>query len=55
MKFSKILFIVAVLFSTSLLAQEQLNNYKYIVVPNQFDFQKEAGQYRVNGLTKIFC
>ena len=53
MKFSKILFIVAVLFSTSLLAQEQLNNYKYIVVPNQFDFQKEAGQYRVNGLTKF--
>lgn len=53
MKFSKILFIVAVLFSTSLLAQEQLNNYKYIVVPNQFDFQKEPGQYRVNGLTKF--
>jgi len=53
MKFSKILFICIVLFCTSLLAQEQLNNYKYIVVPNQFKFQKEPGQYRVNGLTKF--
>lgn len=53
MKFSKILSICTVLFSTALSAQEQLNNYKYIVVPNQFDFQKEAGQYRVNGLTKF--
>ncbi|UAB74422.1 hypothetical protein [Mesoflavibacter sp. SCSIO 43206] len=53
MKFSKILFIFAVLFSTSLSAQNQLNNYKYIVVPNQFKFQKEPGQYRVNGLTKF--
>ena len=53
MKFSKILFIFTVLFSTSLSAQDQLNNYKYIVVPNQFKFQKEPGQYRVNGLTKF--
>jgi hypothetical protein len=53
MKFSKLLFICTVLFCTSLLAQEQLNNYKYIVVPNQFEFQKEPGQYRVNGLTKF--
>jgi len=53
MKFSKILFIFTVLFSTALSAQDQLNNYKYIVVPNQFKFQKQAGQYRVNGLTKF--
>lgn len=53
MKFSKLLFICTLLFCTSLLAQEQLNNYKYIVVPNQFEFQKEPGQYRVNGLTKF--
>ncbi|MBN2867119.1 MAG: hypothetical protein JXK08_00470 [Flavobacteriaceae bacterium] len=53
MKFSKILFIFTVLFYTSLFAQEKLNNYKYIVVPNQFEFQKEPGQYRVNGLTKF--
>ncbi|WP_336065181.1 hypothetical protein [Mesoflavibacter sp. CH_XMU1404-2] len=53
MKFSKILFIFAVLFSISLSAQDQLNNFKYIVVPNQFKFQKEPGQYRVNGLTKF--
>ena len=53
MKFSKILFIFTVLFSISLSAQDQLNNFKYIVVPNQFKFQKEPGQYRVNGLTKF--
>lgn len=53
MKFSKLLFICTLLFSSSLLAQEQLNNYKYIVVPNQFEFQKETGQYRVNGLAKF--
>lgn len=53
MKFSKILFIFTVLFSTALSAQDQLNNYKYIVVPNQFKFQKEPGQYRVNGLAKF--
>lgn len=53
MKFSKILAILTILFCTSLFAQQQLNNYKYIVVPNQFEFQKEPGQYRVNGLTKF--
>lgn len=53
MKFSKILFIFTVLFSISLSAQDQLNNFKYIVVPNQFKFQKEPGQYRVNGLAKF--
>lgn len=53
MKLHKILTIFTLLCCTTLSAQDQLNNYKYIVVPNQFDFQKEPGQYRVNGLAKF--
>lgn len=33
-------------------AQEALNNYKYVVVPARFDFQKEANQYQLNNLLK---
>ena len=55
MKFSnKIQLVLILLFSlvTSLQAQDKLNNYKYVVVANQFDFQSEPDQYRLNGLTK---
>jgi len=55
MKFSnKIQLVLILLFSlvTSLQAQDKLNNYKYVVVANQFDFQSEPNQYRLNGLTK---
>lgn len=34
-------------------AQNELNPYKYIVVPKQFDFLKEENQYRVNSYTKF--
>lgn len=56
MKFSnKIQLVLILLFSlvTSLQAQDKLNNYKYVVVANQFDFQSEPDQYRLNGLTKF--
>jgi len=33
-------------------AQNELNPYKYIVVPKKFDFLKEVNQYRVNSYTK---
>ncbi len=45
--------IVLISISTGLHAQEQLNDYKYVVVPDQFEFQTEANQYRINGLTKF--
>jgi len=32
---------------------QQLNNYKYISVPNQFEFQKETNSYEINALTKF--
>ena len=34
-------------------AQENVNNYKYIIVPKKFDFLKEENQYRVNTFTKF--
>ena len=33
-------------------AQTELNPFKYIIVPKQFDFLKEENQYRVNSMTK---
>ncbi|MDA0178531.1 MULTISPECIES: hypothetical protein [Mesoflavibacter] len=53
MKILKIVTIITVLFTTVLSAQEQLNNYKYVIVKEQYDFQKEPNQYRLNGLTKF--
>ncbi len=33
-------------------AQNELNPFKYIIVPKQYDFLKEENQYRVNSMTK---
>lgn len=33
-------------------AQTELNPFKYIIVPKQYDFLKEENQYRVNSMTK---
>jgi len=34
-------------------AQSNLNDYKYVIVPSQFNFLKEADQYRLNSLTEF--
>ena len=34
-------------------AQSNINNYKYVIVPNKFDFLKEADKYQLNSLTKF--
>lgn len=34
-------------------AQENLNAYKYIIVPKQYEFQKSQDQYQINSLTKF--
>lgn len=42
------------MFSFSVLfAQKNINSYKYILVPKQFEFQKSADQYQLNSLTKF--
>ncbi|MGJ8592276.1 MAG: hypothetical protein ACSHXF_06995 [Aquaticitalea sp.] len=37
----------------SLFAQNSINDYKYVIVPNQFEFLKESDQYQINSLTKF--
>lgn len=40
--------------STTIFSQnESLNDYKYVVVPSQYSFLKEADQYQLNSLTKF--
>ena len=34
-------------------SQNSVNDYKYIVVPNRFDFLKEKDQYQINSITKF--
>ena len=45
---------IFLMFSFSVLfAQKNINSYKYILVPKQFEFQKSADQYQLNSLTKF--
>lgn len=46
------IFLFLVLSATFSVAQD-LNSYQYVVVPQEFDFQKEPGQYQLNELTKF--
>ena len=49
----KIFFILSViLLSFSSYSQASLNDYKYVIVPQQFDFQSKPNQYRLNELVK---
>lgn len=42
-----------VLFTTVMFAQKSVNNYKYVIVPNRFEFQTKTNQYQLNSLTKF--
>ena len=48
-----LLFITAVLTWNTAKAQTNINDYKYVIVPNTFDFLREPDQYRLNTLTKL--
>lgn len=48
-----LLSIILLSFTTILLAQGQLDQYKYIVIPNQFVFLKGKDTYNLNSLTKF--
>ncbi|MGB5417834.1 hypothetical protein [Algibacter sp.] len=39
--------------ATTVFAQSNINNYKYVIVPNKFDFLKEDNQYQINALTEF--
>ena len=50
----KFFFVLAICFiATSVFAQSNLKDYKYVVVPNKFDFLKEQDQYQLNSLAKF--
>ena len=39
--------------AASVCAQANINNYKYVIVPNKFDFLTERDQYQLNSLAKF--
>ncbi|TCP26681.1 hypothetical protein EV195_10219 [Tenacibaculum skagerrakense] len=45
--------LVLLLLSISVYAQKNINNYKYIVVPNQMESFNEADKYQTSSLTKF--
>lgn len=47
----RVLLITTILFSLVIEAQE---SYKYVIIPSQFSFFKEADKYNLNTLTKLF-
>lgn len=38
---------------SSVFSQSSINSYKYIIVPERFDFLKEKDQYQINSLTQF--
>lgn len=44
--------LLLVLLSISGYAQNTINNYKYVIVPEKFNFLKQNDQYKLNTLTK---
>ncbi len=51
----KIKTVFVFLFLTTIVSfsQSKLNDYKYIIVPNQYEFQKTADAFKINSLTKF--
>lgn len=48
-----LLFLIIVLGSFSISKAQNLNEYRYVLVPEQFKFLKEPNQYQLNELTKF--
>ncbi|GAA4293443.1 hypothetical protein [Aestuariibaculum suncheonense] len=53
MKTKFLSFLITFLVASSVFAQTNLNAYKYVIVPNKYDFLKEKDQYQLNSLTKF--
>lgn len=45
--------LIACLFQFSGFSQEKINDYKYVIIPMQYEFQKSEDQYQINSLTKF--
>ena len=54
MKYLSTLFVFFLILSqNAVFSQNDINNYKYVSVPDRFDFLKSTDQYQVNSLTKF--
>lgn len=53
MKLKFLSILTVFLIATSVFAQKSINNYKYVIVPNKYDFSKEKDQYQLNSLTQF--
>ena len=52
--FKKVVLILGLIFITfTSFSQNSLNDYKYVSVPDSFDFLSEPNQFRLNNLTKL--
>jgi hypothetical protein len=52
-KYTLILLSLFFVFTSETLSQENINNYKYVIIPTKYDFLKSEDQYQVNSLTKF--
>ena len=53
MKTKYFAFLITCFVTMGAFAQTNLNSYKYVIVPNKFDFLKEKDQYQLNSLTNF--
>ncbi|ADF54195.1 MAG: hypothetical protein CMP12_13820 [Zunongwangia sp.] len=49
----KLLVLFAIFFTVITYGQKSVNDYKYVIVPEKFEFAKEKNQYQLNALTKF--
>lgn len=49
----KFVLVLALIISANTIVAQNLNDYKYVIVPNSFDFLKIVDQYKLNSLTKF--
>jgi hypothetical protein len=53
MNVKKYCLLLLLVLSNTVIAQQTINNFKYIIVPRNYDFLKQEDQYQVNSLTKF--
>jgi len=53
MKESLVIVLIAIGMQFNAWSQDEINNYKYVIVPNQFEFLSSKDQYQINSLTKF--
>ncbi len=49
----KKIFLLLLIVSTSIFAQKKVNSYKYVILPNKFEFVGSSDKYQTSSLTKF--